>query len=165
MLRKHNVQAKGRKEGIFKLLMFSFTYLHLLIHFSHYFSCQWHLWFVRPTLLVPPHVCIDVSRLVSSGQDFSMLLRFSVKGRSYPFNRPWRPVGLWDVEAPALSGQSSQRWRWVCQPDAPATLTLLFTSVRGWVHRREVPHPCIMFFFFFLIFMVLKLPMRSVSGE
>jgi hypothetical protein len=33
---------------------------------------------------------------------------------------PWRPVGLWDVEAPVFSGQSAHRWRRGCQPYAPA---------------------------------------------
>jgi hypothetical protein len=26
-------------------------------------------------------------------------------------NRPWRPIGLWDVEAPTFSRQSAHRWR------------------------------------------------------
>jgi hypothetical protein len=37
-------------------------------------------------------------------------------------NRPWRPIGLWDVEAPTFSRQSAHRWRWGCQPHAPAAL-------------------------------------------
>jgi hypothetical protein len=31
-------------------------------------------------------------------------------------NRPWRPVGLWDVEAPTFYRQSDHRWWWGCQP-------------------------------------------------
>jgi hypothetical protein len=31
---------------------------------------------------------------------------------SYLCNRPWRPIGLWDVEAPTFSRQSAHRWRW-----------------------------------------------------
>jgi hypothetical protein len=27
-----------------------------------------------------------------------------VKGQSYPYNRPWSPIGLWNVEDPTLSG-------------------------------------------------------------
>jgi hypothetical protein len=34
-----------------------------------------------------------------------------VKGKAYPCNRPWRPIGLWDVEAPTFSRQSAHRWR------------------------------------------------------
>jgi hypothetical protein len=62
-----------------------------------------------------------------------------IKGKaSYPCNRPWRPIGLWDVEGPTLSRQSAHRWRWGCQPYAPATLYppgrfLILISVRGWV--------------------------------
>jgi hypothetical protein len=37
-------------------------------------------------------------------------------------NRPWRPLGLWDVKHPTLSTQSAQRWRQGCQPHAPAVL-------------------------------------------
>jgi hypothetical protein len=41
---------------------------------------------------------------------------------SYPCNRRWRPIGLWDVEAPTFSRQLAHRWRWGCQPHMPATL-------------------------------------------
>jgi hypothetical protein len=30
---------------------------------------------------------------------------------SYPCSRPWRPIGLWDVEGPTLSRESAHRWR------------------------------------------------------
>jgi hypothetical protein len=33
------------------------------------------------------------------------------KFKSYPCNSPWRPIGLWDVEAATLSRQSTHRWR------------------------------------------------------
>jgi hypothetical protein len=45
-----------------------------------------------------------------------------VKRQSYPCDKPWRPIGLWDVEAPTFSRQSTLRWRWGCQPYAPAVL-------------------------------------------
>jgi hypothetical protein len=45
-----------------------------------------------------------------------------VKRWRYPRNRPWRPIGLWDVEAPTFSRQSAHRWRWSCQTYAPAAL-------------------------------------------
>jgi hypothetical protein len=41
-----------------------------------------------------------------------MLLIFD---NSYPCNRPWRPTGLWDFEAPTFSRQSPHRWLWSCQ--------------------------------------------------
>jgi hypothetical protein len=37
-------------------------------------------------------------------------------------HRPWRPIGLWDVEASTFSIQSAHRWRWGCQPYASAGL-------------------------------------------
>jgi hypothetical protein len=42
--------------------------------------------------------------------------------KSSSCNRPWRPIGLWDVEAPTFSRQSAHRWQWGCQPYAPAAL-------------------------------------------
>jgi hypothetical protein len=41
---------------------------------------------------------------------------------SYPCNRPWRHVGLWDLKNPTLSRQSARRCRLDCQPYAPASL-------------------------------------------
>jgi hypothetical protein len=35
--------------------------------------------------------------------------------KSYPRNRPWRPIELWDVEDPTLSRQSAHRWWQGCQ--------------------------------------------------
>jgi hypothetical protein len=40
----------------------------------------------------------------------------------YPCNRPWRPIWLWDVEAPIFSRQSAHRWQWGCQLYAPAAI-------------------------------------------
>jgi hypothetical protein len=57
-------------------------------------------------------------------------------GKTYPCNRSWRPIGLWDVEAPIFSRQSAHRWRWGRQPHTPAALYLpgrflVLISVRG----------------------------------
>jgi hypothetical protein len=58
-----------------------------------------------------------------SGNLTYSFLRFliydSIK-RCYPCNRPWRPTGLWDVDAPTFSRQSAHRWQWGCQPYAIA---------------------------------------------
>jgi hypothetical protein len=39
---------------------------------------------------------------------------------SHPCNRLWRPIGLWDVEAPIFPRHSAHRWRWdfnlTCRP-------------------------------------------------
>jgi hypothetical protein len=40
--------------------------------------------------------------------------------KSYPHNRPWSPIGLWDVKDPTLSRQCGHRRRKGCQPYAPA---------------------------------------------
>jgi hypothetical protein len=42
--------------------------------------------------------------------------------KKYSRNRPWRPIGLWDVKDPTLFRQSAHRWRQGCQPYAPAVL-------------------------------------------
>jgi hypothetical protein len=44
------------------------------------------------------------------------------KGLSYPCGRLWRPIGLWDIQAPTFSRQLAHTWRWGCQPYAPAAL-------------------------------------------
>jgi hypothetical protein len=49
--------------------------------------------------------------------------------KAIPVNRPWRPIGLWDVEAPTFSRQSARRLRWGCQPYA---LAALYTQEHSW---------------------------------
>jgi hypothetical protein len=49
-------------------------------------------------------------------------LHLTVIRYSYPCNRPWRPIRLWDVEVPTFSRQSTHRWRWGCQPYASTAL-------------------------------------------
>jgi hypothetical protein len=41
--------------------------------------------------------------------------------QNYPYNRPWRPIGLWDVEAVIFCGQQAHKWWWG-QPYSPAAL-------------------------------------------
>jgi hypothetical protein len=50
---------------------------------------------------------------------------------------------LWEVEAPTFSKQSAHRWRWGCQPHAPASLyppgrLLVLISFRVSVDPRAI---------------------------
>jgi hypothetical protein len=62
----------------------------------------------------------------------------------YTCTRPWRPIGLWDVEAPTFSRQLARRWRWSCQPYTPwgrpiyPRWFLVLISIRGRVDPRAV---------------------------
>jgi hypothetical protein len=85
---------------------------------------------------------VPFSRLVSS---LSALLqrKLELKRQSYPCNRPWRPIGLWDVEAPTSSTQSGHRWRWGFPPHSPAALYprrrfLILISVSCWGDTRSI---------------------------
>jgi hypothetical protein len=82
----------------------------------------------------------------SSGKVFvfiTLVLR-QVKAKLYPCNTPWRPIGLWDVEAAIFSRQMARRWRWTRQPYAPTARPLppgrflVLISVRGWVDLRVI---------------------------
>jgi hypothetical protein len=44
------------------------------------------------------------------------------KGEIIPVNRPWRPIGLWDIDTLTVSRESAHRWWWGCQPYAPTVL-------------------------------------------
>jgi hypothetical protein len=49
-------------------------------------------------------------------------LKLLLMMKSYPRNRPWRPIGLWNVGDPTLSRQSAHRWRQGCQPSALSSI-------------------------------------------
>jgi hypothetical protein len=40
---------------------------------------------------------------------------YPVKRWSHPCNKPWRPIGLWDVKAPTVFRQLAHKWGWGCQ--------------------------------------------------
>jgi hypothetical protein len=60
----------------------------------------------------------------------------NVKKRwSYRCKRPWRPIVLWDLEAPTFSRQSAPRW-WCASRSLPLGRILVLISVRGLVDSR-----------------------------
>jgi hypothetical protein len=80
---------------------------------------------------------IDVSR-----ENLRSSICNAVKGKAIRCNRPWRPIALWDIEAPTSYRHSSHRWR-RCQPYAPDVLChtgrfLLLISVGGWVELKAI---------------------------
>jgi hypothetical protein len=48
--------------------------------------------------------------------------------QSYPCNRPWRPIGLWDGKVPTFSRQSVHRW--------PYALAALY-------HEKDSRYSCV----------------------
>jgi hypothetical protein len=53
---------------------------------------------------------------------------------SYPCNRPWRPIGLWDIEDPTLSRQSGSR------PDAAKEGLGKLKKIHS-LHWVSIPRP------------------------
>jgi hypothetical protein len=73
-----------------------------------------------------------------------MLMECGGKKRPiYRRNRPWRPIGLWDVEAPTLFRQSAHISEVISLTHQLATLygqeiSWVLISVRGWVDHRAI---------------------------
>jgi hypothetical protein len=99
-----------------------------------------------PTKIDILHCTSGLRFTLSGKRQLSLKLQTNLyikKRWSYPCNRPWRPIGMWHVEAPTFSRQSAQAWRWGCQPYAPAALSppgrfLVLISVRVWVDSRAI---------------------------
>jgi hypothetical protein len=67
-------------------------------------------------------------------------VRFLVK-QSYPCNRPWRPLGLREVEAPTFSDIRLTDGCKCVSPTSPSLFTprkISLISVRGWVDPRAI---------------------------
>jgi hypothetical protein len=88
--------------------------------------------------------CISTYSLVRTSQAAHSV---SIK-KSYPPNRPWRPIGLWDVEDPTLCRQSahsgtdvSRKRRPLSSPQNIFSLLLVLIYVRGRVKCRCLVWP------------------------
>jgi hypothetical protein len=55
--------------------------------------------------------CVSLTNFNSSLERLRKYNEEYCKTWSYPRNRPWKPIGLWDVKDPTLSRQSAHRWR------------------------------------------------------
>jgi hypothetical protein len=55
-----------------------------------------------------------LNRAVTALIDFS-----GSKKKSYPCKRPWKPIGLRNVQAPTFFRRSTHKWRQGCQPYSP----------------------------------------------
>jgi hypothetical protein len=60
----------------------------------------------------------DISILIDTNYQLPTGLHIKLKFSLY---RPWRPLGLREVEAPTFSDNSANSWRQGCQLYAPAT--------------------------------------------
>jgi hypothetical protein len=54
-------------------------------------------------------------------------------------NRPWRPIGLWDIKVATFSRQLTQRWQWGCQPYMLPALYPLEDSWYSFLLQAESP--------------------------
>jgi hypothetical protein len=83
----------------------------------------------------------SMDRHINPNPNFTILIQGT--RWSYTCNRPWRPVGLWDIEDPIFCIQSAHGRRWGCQPYAPGAPLpverfLVLISLRDWVDPRVI---------------------------
>jgi hypothetical protein len=74
---------------------------------------------VRPVTSNPLPRFRAVEDLTCSTHRRCPTVMVDIKCKSCSCDRPWRPIGLWDVGAPTFSRQPAHRWRWG-QPYTPA---------------------------------------------
>jgi hypothetical protein len=111
----------------------SLLYSQIKSNFIRFWKIHHH---IKYSLNLCQH-CIEHKDLQNSFQTFLAWRMFNlIKGnmlpdlviaitdmyKSYRCNRTFRPIALWYVETPTFSKLSAHRWRWGCQPYAPAAL-------------------------------------------
>jgi hypothetical protein len=82
----------------------------------------------------------------------------------YPYNRPWRPVGVWDVEAPTFSLESRLIWWSGCQPYAPAALYPQEYSWYSFLLEAESTHRAIYVYIFWVYWSGMRLSPLGTSA-
>jgi hypothetical protein len=97
------------------LIVVLFLKIIFVTDFEDIFIPQFFLATFRPFCKFPRHTC---EPFASHQCDSALQLKNRWNRVSYPCNRPWRPMRLWDDEAPTFFRQSTRRWRWGCQPHA-----------------------------------------------
>jgi hypothetical protein len=101
-------------------------------HFNH-LRCKY-----SPQHPVLKHASVYVPPLMSETKFHVHTNNRNMYSKSYPCNRPWRPMGLWDVQDPTLSRQSVRLsiLHTGCTLHTGGFLVLI--SIRGWVNPRTI---------------------------
>jgi hypothetical protein len=129
--------SQGRKNQVASVVNFQFS-LHVWVmhHAGWQLDCEqpafidysfWKLFRCRPVHLFQLWFTVICNRQYIFSPccnfmfycfiSFHFILPMNEDKRwNYPWNSPWRPIGLWDIEAPAFSRQSAHKCQWTCHP-------------------------------------------------
>jgi hypothetical protein len=77
---------------------------------GYYVNLSSHLLYICRTILVWGSICHKTLCFISQTPTERISVRYDNDGKRYPCSRPWKPIGLWDVEAPTFSRQSAHRY-------------------------------------------------------